>query len=368
MLSAICAVVLAAQAASAAGYADGNHVFISSVGESAVVVYSLDNSSIAGRINGTWLPGIITASPDGRFVCFDDTFNISVIDTANLKLLGSVARPAGKHPFDLAVGPDKKLYLLYLDKGELLVYDAVTGSESVKIMPDPGDLPVGIEISPDGKTLYVACAYRNVTGRTNNVTGRTNISSFDTLTGKMLSKVPINVSVLQMKLSSDGSMLVLGAYSYSSSAYYLIPVATRGLVIGTPITVDSEIRSLVFSPDSRMVYLITRPIRTLDVVDLANRSIIHSVPFPHQVITMDVTGDGKTLLLACNGDGLIGVDTSSYATFEILPDVIIAHIVVPRDYSTSAAAASGPTDILLLPFAFAGSALIAVSLRRKTGK
>jgi YVTN family beta-propeller protein len=110
-------------------------------------------------------PEGIDVSPDGRelWVGHNQDGGISVIDTETLKVKETIK--AGGVPIRIKFTPDGKYALVSSPPtGELTVFDAATRREVKRLRVSepprgegqPGQVPIGILITPDGRRAYVA--------------------------------------------------------------------------------------------------------------------------------------------------------------------------------------------------------------------
>ena len=89
------------------------------------------------------------------FVPSESAGELNVIDSANAKVLNTIALPAGSRPMRARLSIDeKKLYVSNGRAGTISVFD--TSSYELLATIKVGTRPWGIGISPDGKFLYAA--------------------------------------------------------------------------------------------------------------------------------------------------------------------------------------------------------------------
>ena len=130
-------------------------------------------------------PQFVSFTPDGKRA-YVSIFNnartvnlVGVLDTASNTFITTV--PVGVRPFALEVTPDgKRVYVPNHDSGSISVIDTATNAvvDTIKVAPNPH----WVDISADGKTLYAANHESNL------------VSVIDTTTDKVLTTIPVGSS------------------------------------------------------------------------------------------------------------------------------------------------------------------------------
>jgi YVTN family beta-propeller protein len=113
--------------------------------------------------------------------------------------LGSVG---GSSPCGIAAGR-RRVYVSNASQDSITVFDALSGRIQKTILLEPapavkglrGVLPFGLALSPDGRTLYVACAGINA------------VAVVDTRNGEVLGYIPTGWFPARVSLSSNGQTL-----------------------------------------------------------------------------------------------------------------------------------------------------------------
>jgi YVTN family beta-propeller protein len=225
------------------------------IGRSEIRAVAGDTADISG----------VATSPDGRrlYVPNHDSATVSVIDIANNKLAGKPISVSGG-PQDVAVSPDgRRLYVAIESQsskrpGHIDVVDTKTHAfvgPSIAIDKDPS----GMAISPDGRRLYVT-----QTQSFDVPSGTAGMSVIDIAKGKVtepsidVGKLPTRVAV-----SPDGHRIYVA--SFRSHSVSVINTETRRIV-GRPIVVR-EPSGIAVSPDGRRLYVANYSSSTVSVVD-----------------------------------------------------------------------------------------------------
>jgi PQQ-dependent catabolism-associated beta-propeller protein len=141
-------------------------------------------------------PEGVGVSPDGRwaYVTAETTNTVSVIDVARAAVVHAFLVDA--RPRDAVFAADgKRAYVSAEIAGTVAVVDpAVHEVIDVIAMPD-GQSAVGLAVSPDGATLYVANGHAN------------RVSVIDTATARLVQQIPVGYRPWGVALTADGRKL-----------------------------------------------------------------------------------------------------------------------------------------------------------------
>ncbi len=141
----------------------------------------------------------VTGERDGCVYAFDATAD------AELKLLATI--PTGSHPAALALDDARgRLYVANAHGDTVTVIDTATDAVTATVLLRPdvcrdlaGVTPVGLCLSPDGRTLYAACADLNA------------VAVIDTATPALRGFVPAGWYPAAVAVAPDGRLLVCNA-------------------------------------------------------------------------------------------------------------------------------------------------------------
>jgi DNA-binding beta-propeller fold protein YncE len=170
---------------------------------------------------------------------------------------------AGSFPEGVAVSPDSKSAYV-VDSGDNAVsqynIDPVTGALSPKFPATvaTGTTPREIAVSPNGKSVYVTNA-NDVTGAIDNTVSQYDVGAGGTLTPKLLAKVPTGRGPLGIAVSPDGKSVYVANSLEATVSQYDVG-AGGALTAKTPATVATGIAPLALdevavSPDGTSVYV-----------------------------------------------------------------------------------------------------------------
>lgn len=186
------------------------------------------------------------------------------------------------------------------------------------VKPEPH--VTGLAVSPDGQRLYAALSISNA------------VIVYDLIKGEATGIIPTGLAPYRILLSTDGKTL----YTANRAGRAAQADEPAALSAGTPVRVDPETdavlrgsvsiidtttfaaveieagrqpSALAFSPDQKLIYLAQSDEDTIGVLDLGTRKFMPSIsllqpmdPGFGQIPTdLAVSGDGKTLFVACGG-------------------------------------------------------------------
>ena len=177
-----------------------------------------------------------------------------------------------------------------------------------------GDLPLNMDIAPDGK--YVAVA--------NNGMGKQTISVVDTRSWQVIQNHPIGKSWVGIRFTRDGkSLFVSGGNDdwvvrYAFLNGVLTPVDT--IVVGRPWPKNKIwVAGLDVDREARRLFVVGRQSHRLYVFDLASKKILKELEFAADPYTCLVSRDNSRLYVSLwGGSGIAFVDLK---TLEVVKTV-----------------------------------------------
>jgi YVTN family beta-propeller protein len=136
---------------------DGTQFYVTcEAGGDIYVVDTESYSSIAHfKVNGRPRSVAFLSNGSIGFVPSESAAELNIVDSVNVKVLKTIALPAGSRPMEVKLSPDEtRLYVSNGRAGTISVFDAHTYQllDTIKV----GTRPWGIGISPDGKLLFSA--------------------------------------------------------------------------------------------------------------------------------------------------------------------------------------------------------------------
>ncbi len=222
--------------------------------------------------------------------------------------LSLYSRSAGLTP---SAGPGR----LYVSSEESGVVSAIDlGTQQVIAKVTAGKRPRGVQVSPDGKTVYVA-----LSGSPNMGPGlgqhegaapdksADGIGVIDVAENKLLRTLPAGSDPEQFAVSADSQKLYI---ANEDTAELTIVDAVKGQVVKT-VAVGSEPEGVALSPDGKLAFVTSETNNRVDVVDTAANALLGSI---------DV--GARPRAIAVSRDGLRGVVTLEDAASVVLVDPV----------------------------------------------
>ena len=158
-----------------------------------------------------------------------------------------------------------------------LVASATPPKESTSLSP------TALARSPDGKTLFIACATAN------------RVLVFDVTRSVIQREVPVPESPLGLTLSPDGANLYVTCAAPESTVC-VIDVARAKVIERIPA--GHTATAPVLSRDAKTLYICNRFNNEIAFIQLASGKTIKRVRVPREPVAAALTADGKTLLVA----------------------------------------------------------------------
>jgi DNA-binding beta-propeller fold protein YncE len=161
---------------------------------------------------------------------------------------------------------------------------AVAAPWTMLAAPAPRYLsPTALAASPDGRTLYVACATAN------------EVAFFDTAARKITRTLALPASPLGLVLAPDGRTLYVTCAAPESS---VCEVDTAEGKLLEKFPAGHTAMAPVLSPDGRTLYVCNRFNNEVAFIDLASGRTTKHLSVPREPVAAAVTPDGKFLLVA----------------------------------------------------------------------
>lgn len=178
--------------------------------------------------------------------------------------------------------------------------------------------PTALAASPDGKTLYVACA----------TAGR--VAVFDTGTRKITRTIVVPDSPQGLALSRDGTTLYVTCAAQEST---VCVVDTAKAKVTAKIPTGHNTLAPVISPDGNTLFVCNRFNNEVAFIDVTSRKVVKRVPVPREPIAADITPDGKFLFVANHlhaGRADVDIVASSISVIDVAADKVCKDIPLPN--------------------------------------
>ena len=246
---------------------------------------------------GGWVVGTGSLSAAGAPKAYVGLFKddaVAVIDTAQNKVLSTIAVPKGPH--GLVVTPDgRKVYVSSDGASTVSVID--TATDRVVASIDVGANPHGLAISGAGSRVLVSGW------------GSNRALVIDTATDRVIGEVPI-AQPHNGTLSRDGRTAWVASQQQGATALVRLNLATWKEVARVPL--DKTPRGLELSPDGRRVFFTLAGVNAIQVLDTATNEIVTQIPVGTSPHYTPFTPDGRWALAVIQGPGELGIlDTTS---------------------------------------------------------
>jgi YVTN family beta-propeller protein len=233
------------------------------------------------------------AAPKAYVGLFKDDA-VAVVDTAQNKVLGTIAVPKGPH--GLVVTPDaRKVYVSSDGASTVSVID--TATDRVVASIDVGANPHGLAVSGDGSRVLVSGW------------GSNRALIIDTVTDRVIGEVPV-AQPHNGTLSRDGRTGWVASQQQGATALVRLDLTAWKEVARVPL--DKTPRGLELSPDGRRVLFTLAGVNAIQVLDTATNRIAIQIPVGASPHYAPFTPDGRSALAVVQGPGELAIlDTAS---------------------------------------------------------
>jgi DNA-binding beta-propeller fold protein YncE len=128
-----------------------------------------------------------------------------------------------------------------------------------------------VSVSPDDKTLYVACNYGNT------------LQVWDAAALTLVKEIPVGTGAYNVEPSVDGSIVIVT--NKKDQSVSLVDAKSLTEIVRLKTT-KKIVHGVAYSPDGKYAYITQESIGSdpgaVDVIDLATRKIVSTVPVPAQ--------------------------------------------------------------------------------------
>ncbi len=219
---------------------------------------------------------------------------VTVIDTAENKVLGTISVPKGPH--GLVVTPDgRKVYVS--SDGASMVSVIDTAADRVVASIDVGANPHGLAVSGDGSRVLVLGW------------GSNRALIIDTVTDRVIGEVPV-AQPHNGTLSRDGRTGWVASQQQGATALVRLDLTIWKEMARVPL--DKTPRGLELSPDGRKVFFTLAGVNAIQVLDTATNRLVTQIPVGASPHYAPFTPDGRWALAVVQGPGELAIlDTTS---------------------------------------------------------
>ncbi|MFH1051274.1 MAG: hypothetical protein V1779_10155 [bacterium] len=188
-------------------------------------------------------------SPDGQYI-FAGTFNdILQIETATGEIFRKITGHTGP-VYTISFSPTGDTILSMGEDRTIRLWNYATGDSIYSFRYEPKDTSEDIKLgplgflTPDGKRIITLTGCYRISGDNYD-----NVYVFDIGTKELIAGVGDFISAYELAISPDGKYFCLGIYGKTIKLFDL----NTYMEIGTLGYLDGAVRSIAFSPDSKMV-------------------------------------------------------------------------------------------------------------------
>ncbi len=278
---------------------------------SALAIVDPDSGTVLGRVPTGRDPHEVTASADGRFAFVASMVDgISVIDLAAQEEVRRIDTGAGSSTHDVLFADGKVYFTIEgyksigrydpsadtidwtLGTGQegthLLVFDRDTNTmfmpntrsntitmiegitegpaaSTLTVIPVPGDLPEGIDLSPDGREIWTAT--RNDGG----------VSIIDVTSRRVVQTLDLGMrDANRLKFTPDGRVLIIDG---EAASLVVMDAASRTVVKRVTVgATDTGDGAVLVAPDGTRAFLGLRAADRVAVLDLTTLEVTQEMP------------------------------------------------------------------------------------------
>ena len=259
--------------------------------------------TLLGRATLEFYPTTIALTPDGElaFVANSDFFGdrprknpVSVVHTATMAKIADVT--ACDMPHGVRVNRSgTRVYVTCMDSDELLELDVSTfeitrrartgtatpaghaahgagaGSSPAGTAAAGACAPTYVSVSPDDRTLFVACNAGN------------SLQVWDAATLEQRGQVAVGKGAYNVEVSPDGSLVLVT--NKKDRSVSLVDARSLTELARIPTT-KPVVHGIAWSPDGRYAYISQESVGAdpgaVDMLDVAGRRVVATVPLPAQ--------------------------------------------------------------------------------------
>jgi gliding motility-associated-like protein len=300
-----------------------SYAYIANSISNDVSVINTATNTIVTTIPVGQYPTSLSVSPDGTrvYVTNQRSNSVSVISTASNTVLSTITI-AGFSPNNVVVSPDGlRIYVVNLNSNNVSVISTITNSLIATV--GVGGYPVGIAISPNGSTVYVANSSND-------------ISVIDATTNSLKTTIPVSNSPYGVAVSPDGTRVYVAISG--GNGVLVFNAATNAWI--TTIPVGSNPSGIVVSPDNSLVYVSDQFSKTVSVINATTNTVIATIPVGTNPDGISISADGSTLYVSNEGANTVSViNTGTNAVTATVP--VGAHPISFGNFITTGTGCTG---------------------------
>ena len=217
--------------------------------------------------------------------------NVSVIDVSADTVLTTIGL-SGQGPECVTTSRDGTSVYVTSDDGTVSAINTTTNTISNTVFIGSGSYAEGVDISPDGKTLYVA-KYTNP--------GVLTVINTADMTVK--DNITVGVTPYGVCVSPDGSKVVVA--NLKDATVSIINAQTNTVVATLPVGISPH--GVCISPNGEYAYVANWFFNTVTVLNIKNYSVIATIGVGNNPNGICISQDGQKVYVANFSDGTVSV-------------------------------------------------------------
>lgn len=300
----------------------------------------IGNSSSSSLTTTASYPTGVAVTPNGRSVYVTDgNTSVWVVDTGSNSVIAKIA--AGSEPDGIAITPDgKSAYVTSITCGLLLcsgpdnppqvtsveVIDTTSNSLKATVVignlptqNNPGVLPSGVAISPDGTLAYVANAVGD------------QIWAIDTASNQIAGTIHTSMlGIVGITVSPDGNHLYAAGWE-NAPVVDVVDTKTNVVTSIALPSIEVPIRIAV-TPDGGHAY-VTGDGGHVWLIDTTKNATVATIPISvgNPLLDVAITPDGTRAYVTCGNTNTIYVlDTTTYRILDQIPSDYPGGLAISR--------------------------------------
>lgn len=240
--------------------------------------------------------------------------DISIIDAATNSVIATL--PGGQLPFEAAAAPDgKRVYVANRVSADLTVIDTTTNTveTTITVGQQPGDIIIGVAVSPDSASAYVS--------RVDSTATMGALEVIDTATLAVVDSISLPSPAFGIAFAPDGSRAYAALLTTDELAVVdpLTNTVLTTIPIGGPPGPNTPAQ-IAITQDGAKAYVTNQNSGDVSVVDLVNESLVRKITVGDFPLGLAITPDGAFALVANAFSNSISIiDTSIDMVVNTIP-------------------------------------------------
>ena len=236
-----------------------------------------------------------TARAQSAFVTDYSNSAVSQIDLVSGNVVATIG--VGALPLGVAVTPDgRTAYVASLGLGTVSVIDAASHKVTTTIAVSATAVVWGLALAPDGSAVYVA-----VQG--SSATSDGSVAVISTASNTVTGQVAVGVGPVYLAVSPDGSRVYVA--NQSDKTVSVLDTASRKIV--ATIGVGSSPTGIAVTPDGSTVYVADQAGNTISVIDTGTGIRTTKIPVGQAPYGVAFSPDGAKAYVTNSTDGTVSV-------------------------------------------------------------